>query len=144
MNALTKLQSKYKKAEPESLFNKYCRMCRQDSIESMPENEFNQHWQTFETGHEAMKTLGRMIREQGQRFMVKRNKADDLVVVIDEAWGRANGETVWQMWELYEKAAPLICLCYLNRLPFHGEEPPKKITSTMLTLGTPQRFAKHG
>ncbi len=144
MNALAKLQSKYKKAEPESIFTRYSRMCQQDGIEPMPEEEFNQHWQIFESGHEAMKTLGRMIREQGQRFMVKRNKADQLVVVIDEVWGRANGETVWQMWEIYEKAMPLISLCYLNHLPIHGDEPPRRLIEGRLPLGPPRRFQKHG
>ncbi len=134
MNALTKLQSKYKELEPETIFNKYSRMCRQDDLIPMQKEEFEKHWKTFEDGHKAMKQLGVLIREHRQMFMVKRNKVDELVVVIDEAWGRANGETVWQMWELFEQAAPLICLCYLNRLPFHGEEPPKKITSTMLTF----------
>ncbi|SME96697.1 hypothetical protein [Desulfovibrio gilichinskyi] len=144
MNALAKLQSKYKKGEPETAFNKFKRLCQQEEVEPISEDEFNRHWQSFEIGHKAMKKLGVLIREHRQMFMVKRNKADELVVVIDEAWGKANGETVWQMWELFEQAAPLICLCYLNRLPFHGDEPPKKIISTMLPLGTPQRSPKHG
>ena len=120
MSALAKLQSKYKKGEPETAFNKFKRLCRQEKVEPISEDEFNRHWQSFEIGYKAMKKLGVLIREHQQMFMVKRNKADELVVVIDEAWGKANGETVWQMWELFEQAAPLICLCCINRLSFYG------------------------
>ncbi len=120
MSALAKLQSKYKKGEPETAFNKFKRLCRQEKVEPISEDEFNRHWQSFEIGHKAMKKLGVLIREHQQKFMVKRNKADELVVVIDEPWGKVNGETVWQMWELFEQAAPLICLCCINRLSFYG------------------------
>ncbi|WP_027722785.1 hypothetical protein [Maridesulfovibrio zosterae] len=144
MNALAKLQSKYKKAEPETPYRKFSRLCKLEGVNPISEGEFNQQWQECESGHEAMKTLGRMIREQGQRFMVKRNKADELVVVIDEVWAKANGETLWQMWELYEKAAPLIGLCYLNNLLIHGDEPPKRFIEGRLPLGIPQRSINHG
>ncbi|WP_320169976.1 hypothetical protein [Maridesulfovibrio sp.] len=144
MNALAKLQDKYRKPEPETPYCKFKRLCRQEGKKPISEEEFNREWQTYEAGHEAMKTLGGMMREHRTGFKLRRNMNNELAVVIDEAWGRANAEIMWQMWELYEKAMPLIALLYIDRLPLVEDEQPKRMIEGRLPLGPPQQSTKHG
>ncbi len=144
MNALAKLQDKYRKPEPETPYCKFKRLCKQEGKEPISEEEFNREWKIYEDGHEAMKTLGNLLREQRTGFKLKRNAKDELVVIIDEAWGKKNFETLWQMWGLYEKAAPLIALVYMDRLPFVEDEKPKRMVEGQLPLGPPRRSAKYG
>ncbi|WP_421902202.1 hypothetical protein [Maridesulfovibrio sp.] len=144
MNALAKLKDKYRKLEPETPYSKFRRLCLKEGVIPVSEDEFNQDWQTYEAGHEAMKTLGNLLREHPTGFKLKRNMVGELVVIIDEAWGKANFETLWEMWGLYEKAAPLIALLHMDRLPLVEDEPPKRLVEGRLPLGPPQRSMNHG
>lgn len=144
MNALAKLQDKYRKPEPETPYCKLKRLCKQEGKEPISEEEFNREWSMYEAGHEAMNTLGNFLREHRKGFKLKRNMNNELVVIIDEAWGKANAETLWQMWELYEKAMPLIALLYIDRLPLVEDEQPKHMVEGSLPLGPPRRSMNHG
>lgn len=144
MNTLAKLQNKYRKPEPETPYCKFKRLCRQEGTEPISEEEFNRDWAMYEDGHEAIKPLGNMLREHSSGFKLKRNMNNELVVIIDEEWGKANAEILWQMWELYEKAAPLIALLYIDRLPLVEDEKPKQFVEGQLPLGPPHQSTKHG